>query len=256
MDPDITQAKADPHIYLDYIPSGIPRGATLSEENTDLTELTTSYTRSYHTLTKLSAEATASVAYGPASVSIALKAENETDLTTSLNSVSKNLTSSVTKWNTTLGSDEAFGTVVWNVDVKFGGTTLTIPYDQYLDIWDARTVQRLKNVDMTEAMKSMMTDCDVEPGNVRAHTPILFKPVVGKTCHHVQFLKEFTDSCGAPDGRYVLLLGGTQLVVCHHWNFNFIGGPDCDCDHVDGQNVLVENAWDVDPAYNSFKPTI
>ena len=71
-----------------------------------------------------------------------------------------------------------------------------------------------------------------------APQPILALPVIGKTCHHVKFLEKHDDNCSV-DSSNCVNLDGTSFVVCHHQEFQWIGGEGCDCNHIDNVNVLI-----------------
>lgn len=235
-------------VYLDYIPSGIPTGSKVTIEATDFTQLEQQYIETTRVLTTLSAEAKGSVEYGPASSSIALSAKNEQEVTQNFQTVQKSETKNFTKWDVTIDDGESYGTVVWKVDVQFGGVRVPIPYTQYLDIWSPARVIQFEKYDMTDAMQTMVSNCGGNPGQAPAHEIATFNPFVGKTCHHVQFLKALNDRC-TPDNAYCVDLDGHQFVVCHHWDYNFIGGPGCDCDHINGQDVLLVRAHDLSSLY-------
>lgn len=236
--------------YLDYIAIA-PAGAKVSVEQTDLSRIESGYTRSFRNLQSIEVTAKAGVEYGPASGSVALTAKNETELKEEFKTQVTTETKKTVTWSVDkVPDDSALGTVVWKVDVQFGGIRTQLPYDFALDIWNQRKLTAMKLADLptTNAMAEMMVNCGVTPSGGQSHDPILYPPVRGKTCHHVKFLRRYDDACTI-DGHYCIMLDGDHMVVCHHCSFQFIGGPGCDCDHVDGSNVVLVPATDLSPAY-------
>ena len=40
-----------------------------------------------------------------------------------------------------------------------------------------------------------------------------------------------------------------ELFALSNWDYDFIGGPGCDCDHINGQDVLLVRAHDLSSLY-------
>jgi hypothetical protein len=81
------------------------------------------------------------------------------------------------------------------------------------------------------------------------HKSCVILPVQGKTCHHVKFLRAFDDSCQPDAAKHCLIMDGSHFAVCHHHDRKWIGGPECNCDHVDGTNVVLVTAKSLSNLY-------
>lgn len=66
----------------------------------------------------------------------------------------------------------------------------------------------------------------------------------GRVCHHGKFLELRNGNC-KPDGKNCIINDGNQAVVCHHHNYNWIGGPNCNCFKIDGSNVKLVSYSDL-----------
>ena len=117
-----------------------------------------------------------------------------------------------------------YGTVIWKVDMQIGGVLITIPINQETNYWDASNIAQFQNHSATGPMQTMLGRCGGEISELpQSITPKLIRQFAGKTCHHVQFLKSFSDPCRV-GGANCVELDETEFVLCHHNNFEWIGG--------------------------------
>jgi hypothetical protein len=240
----------DEYVYCDFVGFGFAKGkqSEVTITNTAINKVVTQFKTAHRSLTKLGMKTEVGGTYGAVTGSVAVSADNETELTKSLEQEITKETQSVIKNKFILGEDEDYGTVIWQVDFQIGGRSVTVPISQRTALWTSRDVQQFKGKSLTHAMKSMV----IATGNTFENVPhksCVIPPVTGKTCHHVKFLRAFDDSCEPDAAKHCLIMDGSHFAVCHHHDRKWIGGPECNCDHVDGTNVVLVTARSLSNLY-------
>ncbi len=241
----------DIYQYCDYVSWGFGPGAEVSIKTDKMEEVVSIYKRSFRSLTKIGMKSEVSGSYGALSGSLAVTAEHEQELQESLESTITSTTQTHIENSFKMAEGQDYGTVIWKVDMQIGGVLVTIPINQETNYWDNSNIAQFQSHYASGPMQSMLERCGGEISELpKTITPKLIMPFSGKTCHHVKFLRPFSDSCHV-DNANCVELDGTEFVVCHHNDFEWIGGTDCNCHKIEAGLVVRRPASELSVHYQS-----
>jgi len=242
-------AYSDEYIYYDFIKSDLLTG-TNKLNSRHFNSLMEDYVRTRRELERFNIETSVGAAFRGISVSVNTGYTSETEVSERFQRKTQVENERRHAWDGVLKEGQVHGTIVGYVDIQCAGITINkFPLeDDITEIWDKNKLEPFRNKNMTNRMRIIVHGVDASLVNDKKHKTVFIPPIKGKTCHHVQFLKVHNDNC-TPDGRSCVELDGNEFVVCHHHNFNWIGGPGCNCTHVDNSNVMRKNKREFNPQY-------
>lgn len=239
----------DSYQYCDYVSWGLVAGAKIEMKTEKMQEVIEIYKQSQRTLVTLNMQSEIKASYGAASGSLAVSAGYENEIQQSLENDTKASLNQTISQNFTLEENQDYGTVIWSVDIQVGGYLIRVPISHETGLWEARNTKDCLNHYATKPMKNLLERCGHDTSTLPEETKtFLIQPLVGKTCHHVKFREVFSDGC-QPDGSNCVELYGKHFVVCHHNDFQYIGGAGCDCTHIDNVNVILRPAHELSDKY-------
>ncbi len=234
------ESYADPYAYFDFLKSDIV-GQKVKLNTSQYQRLEEEYKQSTRLLLALEVKSEVTAQYGAASGSLSMTARTEYEVQTSFSQSKEDITHTITEQDLDLPSGSIHGTVVGKVDVQAGGYRFTIPLFHFPQIWTASNFKFFNGKSGTQALQLAMDSVGSEYRANGTHRNVRIPPPNGKTCHHVKFREAHPDNCH-PDGSNCVELAGDSFVVCHHHDFKWIGGPNCNCTHIDGSNVIIKPA--------------
>ncbi|MBX7108631.1 MAG: hypothetical protein K1X61_08310 [Chitinophagales bacterium] len=244
------------NIYFDYIPSGYLSGQTIEEVTSVKTNVSQKFTTSFRELFKIGMTKSVGVLIDGIGGNASYNVSSETEFTTSFESSFQSSTEHTLKVGYKVPDNVSFGTIVGIVRFIFGGITFDVTKSYHLEFFGGRNLLEIEGQLVTPNLHNMLranntnnyqyTVIDNEKNFIK---PVLALPFKGKTCYMESFLGFCNNPSHVVDDKYVIVLDGTQFIVCHHNNWKWFGGPGCNCTHKDNSNVILVNATDLDPAY-------
>lgn len=239
----------DGFIYLDYVGLFSP-GQTVELTSEHVGKVVNTFTTTFRQLTRYGMKSQLGAAYEGVTGSLSVKYDSETEIEKVTETQVKNEARDVSKVNFVLGDQQYFGTVLYKVDIQFGGIKQTgIPIDMFTSRWDPKRLEQFNSFPMTASMATLLRSAGIQVSRNNEYRIALYPPITGRTCHHVKFLRLHSDGCNL-DGKSCLELSN-QFVVCHHNDYLWMGGKGCDCATVDNVNVTVARAEQLSPLYRS-----
>ena len=243
--------------FFDYIPSNLSSGMTIEEITSIKTDISEKFTTSFRQLVKIGMTESVGTLVEEVGSNTTYNVSSETEFNASFEKSYQATTEHTIKVGYPIPPNCSFGTIIGVIRFIFGGITFDVTTTYHLNFWDANTLIELKNSLVTTNLDRMLRGYNTNhvPYTVIDNDKIVVQPVLalpfkGKTCNQES---SFGGPCNNPshhvDNSNVVVLDGTEFVVCWHHNFKWFGGPGCNCDHIDNKNVIRVKAVDLDKAY-------
>lgn len=220
--------------YYDFIALAT-HGSGYEKKDDRYQKLETEEIKTVRMLTRFSSSLSA--AYKGVSASVSFSTEKE--VTDYFRKLKQERESSSMTQSGTLKEDQVFGTLTRNARFKIGKEETNKVLHVETRVFSFDELKKRNNKPWTEDLANFATSNSIlSQSQLPSKTiPInyVYQPK-GKVCHHSKFLELRNDNC-VPDGKNCIINDGNQAVVCHHHNYNWIGGANCNCFKIDGTNV-------------------
>ncbi|MDX2361872.1 MAG: hypothetical protein QNK23_13770 [Crocinitomicaceae bacterium] len=139
-----------------------------------------------------------------------------------------------------LGKKESVGMLETYVKVRVGGKVVEVLKDAIPMSIDLEYLENLVSKDdcvLARGIKQLYLKWSDNPYNKEIPINYFFQPV-GKTNWQSRWL-QLENSGDHVDNSHVIETPYDQMVVCHHNNFQWVGGPACNCTNLDGHNAYL-----------------
>lgn len=243
------------NVYIDWVDSDVLPGTRVHEVTSLKTRTLTEFRLTYKNSLKIGVSSEVDEKLAESEYQTKYSLDDELEFEAWLDETFEREIENTKETEFTVPEGSRLGSILFKVDFVFGAEYLPVTVGHLVVFLSPELASNyFHQYHMSSGFQQVANllnpqDCPLlAEGEGKPKKPYLFLPPKGRTCHHVQFRKQHLDSCHI-DNKYCLDLPGDEFVVCHHHNFRWIGGKQCNCTHVDNKNVMRIKARDLNEAY-------